>query len=140
MTYMGRKNRKYTQESMMNNTHDMYHDEISSTGEISSTAEEIVELEENLENVPPLISTTGHMLPDHPVQPENETIDAELTVGIEDVNNRMTENGDVAFRRNAHEVAGARQSTQARHAAFKRLLGLSEEDKTLSPASPHKKQ
>lgn len=197
---MGRKNRNkintreildehnHEHHKPHHRAHDTFHGEVCSSGE---ELESSGELESNIDNVPPYVSTTGRLLTDYPVEHAHETpeqredrrietavkqldsidtssdkheedvqidryramhratdqfgkphtmIDDELLHAASDVYNEKTSAGDPIVRKNAHGIVGAQQSYQARHLAIKRQLGLSEEDKTISPASPHKKQ
>jgi hypothetical protein len=169
--------------------------EIDSTSEDESTSEEVLEtleeLENDISNVPPHVSTTGRLLSGYPVGHAHETpeqreerrqdtaekqldgikedaetheedvqidryraqhlpadrvgrphemIDDELAHRPSDAYTEKTAKGDPIVRPNAHEVTGAKQSYQARHLAIKRQLGLSDDDKSITPASPHKRQ
>jgi hypothetical protein len=67
-------------------------------------------------------------------------IDDELTHSAEDHNTVKTASGGVVVNKLAHEKSGLRQSLVARHAAFKRLIGLGDNDVTISPVSGNQKK
>jgi hypothetical protein len=65
----------------------------------------------------------------------HEMIDDELSSGIDKLIVGKTADGGNIPDARAHEKAGARQGVQARHAAFKRLLGLPDDAQVISPVS-----
>lgn len=79
-------------------------------------------------------------LPSYAVGKPHTQLDDELEHKPSDAYNEVTAAGDPIVRKNAHTVVGMKQAAQARHLAIKRQLGLSEDEPSLSPASPHKKQ
>jgi hypothetical protein len=70
----------------------------------------------------------------------HEMIDDEIEISPEDFNDQKTAEGGVVVNPLAHEKAGLQQNLQARHAAFKRRLGLGSEDACVSPVSGSQKK
>lgn len=70
----------------------------------------------------------------------HEQIDDEITTKVSDFHTEKTPEGGVVINPLAHTKAGFAQGNQARHAAFKRRLGLPEDVAVISPVSGGQKK
>ena len=80
-----------------------------------------------------------HLTPTRAGKP-HEMIDDEITTTVADFHTEKTPAGGVVVNPLAHTKAGFKQGNQARHAAFKRILGLPDDALTVSPVSGGQKK
>jgi hypothetical protein len=80
-----------------------------------------------------------HLTPTRAGKP-HEMIDDEITTVVADFHTEKTPAGGVVVNPLAHTKAGFKQGNQARHAAFKRILGLPDDALTVSPVSGGQKK